>query len=151
MTPDRWQRIEELYHAALERPEGELSTRVSGVPMVGKTISHYRILEKIGSGGMGEVYRATDLQLHREVAVKVLPISVAADEDRLRRFQQEARTASMLNHPNILVIYEFGFDDGAPYAVSELLDGQTLGELLKAGPVPVRKAVDFAAQIARGL
>ena len=110
------------------------------------------ILSVVGEGGMGEVYRARDDRLQREVAIKVLPDSVAGDKDRLRRFEQEARAAAALNHPNILSVYQFGSTDtGAPYVVMELLQGQTLRERLMAGVVPVRKAVDYAQQITRGL
>src|SRR5438876_2360366 len=114
-------------------------------------ISHYRILSKLGAGGMGEVYLAEDTRLDRQVAIKVLPADFAKDADRLRRFEQEARATSALNHPNILTIYDIGTHDGAPYIVSELLDGEELRALLKEGALPVRKAVDYAAQIARGL
>jgi len=101
---------------------------------------------------MGEVYRARDLSLGREVAIKVLPDELARDPERLRRFEQEARAAAALNHPNILAVYRFGTrDDGTPYEVSELLQGQTLRDRLEQGPVPVRKAIDYALQIARGL
>src|SRR5580704_3899641 len=100
---------------------------------------------------MGEVYRARDLRLHRDVAIKVLPASFASDPDRLRRFEQEATAAAALNHPNILAVYQMGTYDGTPYLVSELLEGETLRELIKRGPLAVRKAIDHAMQIARGL
>jgi eukaryotic-like serine/threonine-protein kinase len=100
---------------------------------------------------MGEVYRARDERLDREVAVKVLPASYSADPDRLRRFEQEAKAAGRLNHPNVLAIHDVGTHDGAPYVVSELLDGGTLRERLAGGALPVRKAVDYALQVARGL
>jgi Tol biopolymer transport system component len=100
---------------------------------------------------MGEVYRARDERLKREVAVKVLPASFSSDPDRMRRFEQEAQAAGGLNHPNILAIHDVGTVDGSPYLVSELLEGETLRERLVAGPLPARKAIDFAAQIARGL
>jgi serine/threonine protein kinase len=115
------------------------------------TISHYRILAKIGEGGMGEVYRARDARLDREVAIKVLPASFASAEERLRRFEQEARATSALNHPNILTIYDIGTQDGAPYIVSELLEGEELRDQLNEGPLPQRKAIDYARQIASGL
>src|SRR4029453_17554647 len=105
----------------------------------------------IGAGGMGEVYRARDVRLHREVAVKVLPSSLSADADRLRRFEQEARAASALNHPGILTIHDFGEHEGSPYVVSELLDGQNLRERMAGSALPIRKALDYAVQIARGL
>ncbi len=100
---------------------------------------------------MGEVYRARDSKLGREVAVKVLPPGFAGDPDRLRRFQLEARAAGALNHPNILAIHELGMHDGAPFVVSELLEGETLRERLREGSLPPRKATEIAAQIARGL
>jgi serine/threonine protein kinase len=90
----------------------------------------YEILAPLGAGGMGEVYRARDIRLLREVAVKVLPEGLSQDPDRLRRFEQEALAASALNHPNILTIHDFGSEAGSPYVVSELLDGQTLREAL---------------------
>ncbi|HUP59564.1 MAG TPA: protein kinase [Thermoanaerobaculia bacterium] len=100
---------------------------------------------------MGEVYRAHDPRLGRDVAIKVLPAEFSADSDRLRRFQQEARAAAALNHPNILAVYDLGTHDWAPYVVSELLAGMTLREALDRGPLPLRKAVDYAVQIANGL
>src|SRR6266567_2393615 len=93
--------------------------------VVGRTLGHYKILESIGKGGMGEVYRARDTRLGRDVAIKVLPPAFSTDADRLRRFEQEARAASALNHPNILVIHDVGTHDGSPYVVSELLEGET--------------------------
>src|SRR5438128_9074329 len=117
----------------------------------GTQLGPYEILSPLGAGGMGEVYRARDTRLEREVAIKVLPTDFAKDADRLRRFEQEARATSALNHPNILTIYDIGTHDGAPYIVSELLLGETLRERMTEGPLPVRKAIDFAVQIARGL
>jgi len=115
------------------------------------TLSHYRIVSKIGAGGMGEVYRALDTRLNREVAIKLLPASVANDEDRLRRFKQEARATSALNHPNILTIYDIGTHGEAPFIVAELLEGEELRERLNGGPLPSRKALDYAQQVAQGL
>lgn len=100
---------------------------------------------------MGEVWRAHDTRLNREVAIKVLPTALASDEDRLRRFEQEARATSALNHPNILTIYDIGTHDGAPYIVAELLEGEELREQLNAGAIAPRKAIDYATQIASGL
>jgi eukaryotic-like serine/threonine-protein kinase len=117
----------------------------------GTRIGPYAILAPLGAGGMGEVYRAHDARLGREVAIKVLPASFAADEERLRRFEQEARATGTLNHPNILGVYDLGSHDGAPYVVSELLDGDTLRARIGTSPLPHRKAIDYAAQIARGL
>src|SRR6267143_6123835 len=123
----------------------------------GTSISHYRIVEKIGAGGMGEVYRAHDPRLGRDVAIKVLPAAFSADPDRLRRFEQEAHAAAALNHPNILAIYDIGSHEGAPYVVSELLEGMTLRERLAAGggqgggAVQPKRAVEYALDVARGL
>src|SRR5438132_753872 len=119
------------------------------------TIAQYTIVSKIGEGGMGEVWRARDTKLGRDVAIKVLPAAFSADAERLRRFEQEAQAAGALNHPNILVIHHIGIHDGAPYIVSELLEGETLRERLGAHassvPLPQRKAIDYALQITRGL
>jgi len=117
----------------------------------GTKIDGYEILGPLGAGGMGEVYRARDPILKREVAIKVLPAYVSQDPDRLRRFEQEAQAAAALNHPNILAVHRFGTFDRSPYLVSELLDGGTLGQLLSPGPLPVRKAIDYGIQIASGL
>jgi eukaryotic-like serine/threonine-protein kinase len=111
----------------------------------------YELVAIIGAGGMGQVYRARDPRLGRDVAVKVLPAEVAADPDRVRRFETEARAAGALNHPNILAIHDIGTHEGRPYVVAELLDGESLRERLGAGPLPVRKALEYGAQIARGL
>ena len=112
---------------------------------------HYRILNKLGAGGMGEVFLAHDERLGRDVAIKVLPADFAANGDRLRRFEQEARAAGMLNHPNILTVYDTGTHDDAPFIVAELLEGEELREHLGGGALPVRKAVGYARQIAAGL
>jgi serine/threonine protein kinase len=117
----------------------------------GHRLGPYEIVAPIGAGGMGEVYRARDVRLHRDVAVKILPGSFAADPERLRRFEQEARAASGLNHPGILTIHDFGEHEGSPYVVSELLDGQNLHERMAGAALPVRKALDYAIQVARGL
>ena len=114
-------------------------------------LDQYEILSPLGAGGMGEVYRARDSRLNREVAIKVLHDFSSSDPDRLRRFEQEARAAAALNHPNILVVYQMGTFEGDPYLVSELLEGETLRERLKKGPLPLRKVVDYGVQIARGL
>jgi serine/threonine protein kinase/Tol biopolymer transport system component len=115
------------------------------------SLGPYEILSLLGAGGMGEVYRARDPRLGRVVAVKVLPSSLSADEKRLRRFEQEARAAGMLNHPNVLAIYDVGTHEGSPYLVSELLDGETLRARLEAGPIPLSKVFEYASQIAMGL
>lgn len=111
----------------------------------------YEILGPLGAGGMGQVYRARDPRFRRDVAIKVLPDDFAAEPERIRRFEHEARAAGALNHPNILTVHDLGSEDGAPYLVTELLEGETLRELLTRGPVPVAKALDWATQIARGL
>src|SRR2546426_5937286 len=119
------------------------------------TIAQYSVISKIGEGGMGEVYRARDTKLGRDVAIKVLPAAFSADAERLRRFEQEAQAAGALNHPNILVIFHIGTHEGAPYIVSELLEGETLRERMGAHassvPLPQRKTIDYALQIAKGL
>jgi serine/threonine protein kinase len=115
------------------------------------TIAQYTIVSKIGEGGMGEVYRARDTKLGRDVAIKVLPSSLSENTDRLNRFEQEAQAAGALNHPNILSIYHIGTHDGAPYIVSELLEGETLRERMAGGALPQRKAIDYASQIVKGL
>src|ERR1700675_2341477 len=117
----------------------------------GSRLGPYEILSPLGAGGMGEVYRARDPRLGRDVAIKVLPASFSADADRLRRFEQEARAAGVLNHPNITAVYDIGTHDGAPYVVQELLEGETLRTALSGGKLPARKAIDYALQIAHGL
>ncbi|ABF41220.1 serine/threonine protein kinase [Candidatus Koribacter versatilis Ellin345] len=118
----------------------------------GTILGAYEIRAPLGAGGMGEVYRAHDRRLDREVAIKVLPSSVTDDPERLLRFEQEARAAGALNHPNILAVYQFATDPtGVSYLVTELLDGETLRERLKHGPIPLRKAIEYGVQIANGL
>ncbi|MEP6995789.1 MAG: protein kinase, partial [Acidobacteriota bacterium] len=119
----------------------------------GMKLGPYEILAPIGAGGMGEVYRARDPRLGRDVAIKVLPASFSQDADRLKRFEQEARAAGVLNHPGITAVYDIGTDssNGAPYIVTELLEGETLRNRLLTGALPVRKAIDYAVQIAKGL
>src|SRR5919204_5600308 len=106
----------------------------------GTQLGRYEIRAKIGEGGMGEVYRAFDPKISREVAIKVLSAAFSADKTRLARFEQEAQAAGALNHPNILAIYDVDTHDGAPYVVSELLTGETLHERLKGVALPARKA-----------
>ncbi len=117
----------------------------------GSRLGPYEILAPLGAGGMGEVYRARDPRLSRDVAIKVLPASFSNDPDRLRRFEQEARAAGVLNHPNVTAVYDIGTVDGAPYVVSELLEGETLRSRLAGGALAPRRAVDYAIQIANGL
>jgi Tol biopolymer transport system component len=119
----------------------------------GSRLGPYEILGQIGAGGMGEVYRARDPRLGREVAIKVLPAAMSADPERLRRFEQEARAASALNHPNILAIHDIGTNssDGAPYVVSELLEGETLRERISGTALAPRRAIEIAKQLASGL
>jgi Tol biopolymer transport system component len=115
------------------------------------TIGQYNVVSKIGEGGMGEVWRARDTKLSRDVAIKVLPAAFSTDAERLRRFEQEAQAAGALNHPNILVIFHIGMHEGAPYIVSELLEGETLRERMAGAALPQRKAIDYALQTAHGL
>ena len=134
--------------------------------VAGTRLGSYEVTSLLGAGGMGEVYRARDPRLGRDVAIKVLPTAFAADAERLRRFEQEARAAAAINHPNILVVYDVGLfgpdapsdlspagqaGRSSPYVVSELLDGETLGDRLRHGPLPVRRAVGYAVQMTRGL
>ena len=117
----------------------------------GTKLGPYEIQSLLGAGGMGEVYRAHDSRLNRTVAIKVLPSSFSADRDRLQRFAQEARAAAALNHPNILSIFDIGEEAKTPYVVSELLEGETLRDRLRNGALPIRRVVDYALQVARGL
>src|SRR5262247_3249909 len=176
MKPERWHKIEKLYHSALEReadqrtaflaeacagddslrrevesllthqskaeylmetPVMEVAAKAiaedSTTSIVGRNLGHYQILSLLGKGGMGEVYRARDTRLSREVAIKILPAAFAANTDRLRRFEQEARAAGILNHPNILTVHDLGLHDGSPYIVAEMLEGEGLRTMLKRG------------------
>jgi eukaryotic-like serine/threonine-protein kinase len=117
----------------------------------GTKLGAYELSGPLGTGGMGEVYRARDPRLKREVAVKILPAAFSSDPQRLRRFEQEAHAAAALNHPNILAVHDIGTQNGMPYIVSELLEGETLRDRLRGGPLPVKRAIDYALQIARGL
>ena len=127
------------------------SSETPAAVVSGSRFGPYEIVSALGSGGMGEVYRARDTRLLRDVALKVLPVAVAGDPDRLSRFEAEGRAASRLNHPNILTLHDVGSHDGVPYVVSELLEGETLADRLRAGEVTPRKVVDYASQILRGL
>ena len=117
----------------------------------GSRLGPYEILAPIGAGGMGEVWKARDAKLDRNVAIKVLPQSVAADPDTLARFEREAKAVAALSHPNILAIHDFGNQDGLAYAVMELLEGETLRGKLDAGPITQKQAMEYALQVARGL
>src|SRR5512146_2665182 len=117
----------------------------------GTKLGPYEIVSPLGAGGMGEVYRANDSRLHRIVAIKLLPRQYAADTERVRRFEQEARASAALNHPNILAVYDVGSRADSFYIVTELLEGDTLRHRLTAGALPTRKAIEYSAQIAAGL
>src|SRR5262245_261485 len=123
----------------------------------GVRLGPYEIVAPLGAGGMGEVYRAFDPRLRREVAIKVLPAGLDADAARLHRFEQEALATARLNHPNILAVYDIGVHpstgsgQAVPYVVSELLEGETLRQMLADGALPIRRAIDIAVQTANGL
>ena len=117
----------------------------------GRFDDRFRITGKLGAGGMGEVYRAHDERLRRDVALKVLPEELARDASRLARFEQEARAAAALNHPNILALHDLGDHEGTPYLVTELLEGESLRGRIEKGPMPVKGAVELAVQLTRGL
>jgi eukaryotic-like serine/threonine-protein kinase len=194
MSPERYQQIEQLYHAALERtqqqradflqaaanadvslrsevesllaydgasadfleePPGDIAAEVFGVAngdtLVGKSIGHYQIHSIAGVGGMGEVYVAEDTKLKRIVAIKLLPKQYTVDPDRVRRFEQEARAISALNHPNIITIHEIGYIDGMPYLVTERVAGETVRERIKQGPLTPGAVLDIALQITAAL
>src|SRR5438477_1565090 len=194
MTPARLQRVEEIFHAALDQEpdrvgafldaacEGEealrrkveallaslqragafIETPVAGIAtritengqadlLIGRTIGHYKISEQIGTGGMGEVYLATDMTAGRKAALKLLPTRFTSDAERLKRFQQEARALVGLNHPNILTVYEIGEDHSTHYIASELIEGETLRQRLTRGPMELSDAVEVAIQVANAL
>src|SRR5512137_1563447 len=119
--------------------------------MIGKSLSHYRVTEKLGQGGMGEVYRAEDTNLSRQVAIKVLPDEFAHDAERLARFEREAKLLASLNHPNIAAIHGLEEHEGKRFLVLELVEGQTLSERLKKGRIPLDETLDICRQIATGL
>src|SRR5687767_10903066 len=132
-------------HCGIESPRFPMTLSA------GTRLGPYEVLAPLGAGGMGEVYRARDRKLDRDVAIKVLPQSVAADPDTLSRFEREAKAVAALSHPNILSIFDFGAEGAISYAVMELLEGETLRGKLDAGPVTQKQAVDYALQVARGL
>src|SRR6266516_8171911 len=117
----------------------------------GTRLGPYEVITRLGAGGMGEVWKARDTRLGREVAIKVLPAEVASDPSRLKRFEKEARSASALNHPNIVTVYDIGASDSVSYIAMELVAGKTLREALFSGPLPVKRLLQVATQIADGL
>ena len=142
-------------HPFLESPALEIAARAladeAQRPAPLHRLGTYELIARLGAGGMGEVWRALDPDLGRQVAIKILPSEYSRDPDRLRRFEQEARAAGMLNHPNVLAVYAIGKQEGAPYLVTELLEGATLRQRLADGPIPELKALDYAGQIVDGL
>src|SRR5579864_3910177 len=146
------QEVETLLGSSDEARSSFLETSTLQVTLTpGTKLGDYEVQKLIGSGGMGEVYRARDLRLRRDVAIKVLPSFFSSEKERLRRFEQEAQAAAALNHPNILAIFQMGTYQGAPYLVSELLEGETLRGHVNRGPLLARKAIDYGVQIAHGL
>jgi serine/threonine protein kinase/Tol biopolymer transport system component len=144
--------VERLLSSSDKVKSNFLQSSVSRITLApGAKLGEYEVQSLLGSGGMGEVYRVRDARLKRDIAIKVLPAFLSQDPDRLRRFEQEAQAAAALNHPNILAVFQMGTYEGAPYLVSELLEGGTLREQLARGPMPLRKTVEYGVQIARGL
>ncbi|MGC2764357.1 MAG: protein kinase, partial [Candidatus Acidiferrum sp.] len=124
---------------------------MASLPMVGQTLAHYRINAAIGAGGMGEVYRATDTKLRREIALKILPTDMARDPERLARFQREARTVAALNHPNIVTIYSVEEADGVHFLTMELVEGHSLKRYITEGGMPVEQIVEIARALGEAL
>ena len=193
MSPERWRRIEQLYHSALERSAEERAAyltaecagdqelqrewnelikdgrrgavlerpaievaadiHVSAVAsdLAGRTLGRYEVVSRLGQGGMGEVYRARDTRLKREVALKVLPPKWMADAERKRRFEREARAASALNHPNIVTIHDIDQVDGVSFIAMEYLAGKTLDQVIPKAGLPVQEALKYAIEIAGAL
>ena len=144
--------VDTLLHASDDVRSSFLESSTKHVTLTpGTRLGDYEVQKLLGSGGMGEVYRARDLRLRRDVAIKVLPSFLSSDEERLRRFEQEAQAAAALNHPNILAVYQMGTYEGSPYMVSELLEGETVREEIRRGPLPARKVIEQGVQIAHGL
>src|SRR5881397_121670 len=139
----------------IETPAVGIATRIirnrQADLLIGRTIGHYKLSEQIGTGGMGEVYLATDVTAGRKAALKLLPMRFTGDAERLKRFQQEARAVVALNHPNILTVYEIGEDHSTHYIASELIEGETLRQRLVRGRMEVGEAVDIAIQVASAL
>src|SRR5215468_351924 len=139
--------IEDLLSLDEESRSRQLAASAPTVTLaIGTRLGDYEVQSFLGAGGMGQVYRARDLRLRRDVAIKILPTSLSSDVDRLRRFEQEARAAATLNHPNILAIFQMGTYDGAPYLVSELLRGETVRELLGRGPLKAQAVISYGVQ-----
>jgi serine/threonine-protein kinase len=157
MDIGRFQQIEQIFHSALERAaagEGASSLSLAETPagdMVGRKLSHYEVVEKLGEGGMGVVYKARDLRLDRFVAIKILPGDKAADPDSRKRFMREARAASALNHPHIVTIYDIASEGGTDLIVMEHVDGCSLKALIPDRGLPLNKAVEYATQMASAL
>src|SRR5687767_1762480 len=195
MTPERWQRIKELFHAAVElepagrrafldaRCAGDAEARAEVESLVaaheregdflsepparlaagvvagagraglepGREVGSFRVVSTLGEGGMGKVYLAQDTRLGRRVALKLLPASFTRDRERVRRFEQEARAASALNHPNILTVYDIGDEDGARYIATEYVEGRTLREHMLGGALPLAEVLEIGVQVAAAL
>src|SRR6266567_6083258 len=139
----------------IQTPVAALATRIvenrqTGL-LIGETIGHYKISKRIGAGGMGEVYLASDITAGRKAALKLLPTHLTGDAERLKRFQQEAHAVAALNHPNILTVYEVGTDDSVQYIASELIEGETLRERLARGRMELNEAIEIAVQVAGAL
>ena len=149
-----WRRIEKrrlLSKSSISAVAASIVGNGQRDSLIGETIGHYRILKRIGAGGMGEVYLASDINAGRTAALKVLPTYLSSDVERLRRFEQEARAVAGLNHPNIMTIYEVGADDSRRYIASELIEGETLHEGLARGRIEINEAVEIAIQVASAL
>jgi len=133
------------------RPSDLRGVRNQAPSLTGTQISHYRVLTLLGVGGMGEVYEARDVRLDRSVAIKVLPRDVAADSQRRMRFEREARVISQLNHPHICAIYDVGDENGIPYIVMELVNGETLAQQIDRQPIPLQQALPLFCQMTDAL